>query len=467
MDLDSLCKLFKSLSFSELISCKSALGEILKEKTVESLSMSPKDFVDFTPDFLQKDSVLYQAILSEVSSAGVKSPNNKTATTWLTTTGRHYEWSTANGHVTKKDPVDMSKYPAIMQLMQDINTRFGCKLNSCLLSHYKCGVSSTRYHSDDESSLDHTQGLYVVSLGAGRIIDVLPAAGDKRYNSDFTVNATDCSLYVMKPGCQKNFVHKVRSDRSVREERFSLSFRCMLPAADSDHAVTVPTANETAGVTTEVKPSDSTTPIYYRHSPRQPKKRKTTVLFGTSITKYIRSKQLGFRGRKVINMSQSGAKIKDVKENVRIFYETNEAALSDDIEKVIFSLGTNDIKYSKFGVQHLKKHIDELIYYTKSLFPAAVVIFQCCLPIRCMYPYIARNVLEFNSILRDLCLLNNCVYIDCFRDFLNFDLKFCNKELYHDWLHLNNRGVGVLSNWLKYVVNENSFDRVVNNLVGL
>ena len=191
------------------------------------------------------------------------------------------------------------------------------------------------------------------------------------------------------------------------------------------------------------------------------------MLFGTSITKYIRSKQLGFRGRKVINMSQSGAKIKDVKENVRIFYETNEAALSDDIEKVIFSLGTNDIKYSKFGVQHLKKHIDELIYYTKSLFPAAVVIFQCCLPIRCMYSYIARNVLEFNSILKDLCLLNNCVYIDCFRDFLNFDLKFCNKELYHDWLHLNNRGVGVLSNWLKYVVNENSFDRVVNNLVGL
>ena len=59
------------------------------------------------------------------------------------------------------------------------------------------------------------------------------------------------------------------------------------------------------------------------------------------------------------------------------------------------------------------------------------------------------------------------VIIICFRDFLNFDLKFCNKELYHDWLHLNNRGVGVLSNWLKYVVNENSFDRIVNNLVGL
>ena len=58
-----------------------------------------------------------------------------------------------------------------------------------------------------------------------------------------------------------------------------------------------------------------------------------------------------------------------------IFYETTKAALSDGIEKVISSLGTYDIKYRKCGVQHLKKHIDELIYYTKFLFPAAVVIF--------------------------------------------------------------------------------------------
>ena len=29
------------------------------------------------------------------------------------------------------------------------------------------------------------------------------------------------------------------------------------------------------------------TPFYYRTAPRKPKVRKTTVLFGTSITKYI------------------------------------------------------------------------------------------------------------------------------------------------------------------------------------
>ena len=84
-----------------------------------------------------------------------------------------------------------------------------------------------------------------------------------------------------------------------------------------------------------------------------------------------------------------------------------------------------------------------------------------------MYPYTAGNVIEFNSILKDLCVQNNCVYLVCFKDFLTYDRTFCNVDLYHDWLHLNNKGVGVLSTWLKHVVNENSFDRVIDNLFGL
>ena len=69
------------------------------------------------------------------------------------------------------------------------------------------------------------------------------------------------------------------------------------------------------------------------------------MFFGTSIGKCIRSKQLGFRGRKVITMFQSGSNIKDVEDNVRISSETNEAALSDDIEKRhIGRLGMADIR---------------------------------------------------------------------------------------------------------------------------
>ena len=105
---------------------------------------------------------------------------------------------------------------------------------------------------------------------------------------------------------------------------------------------------------------------------------------------------------------------------------------------------------------------------TKQLFPHATVLFQACLPIRCMYTYIAKNVVDFNRLLKELCFKNNCIFIDCFKDFLTWDLRYANKDLYYDWLHLNNHGLGVLVSWIKHVVNRNYFDyRIVDKLNGL
>ncbi len=311
----------------------------------------------------------------------------------------------------------------------------------------------------------------MVSLGAERVIDLHPVGGDKRFKADYSLKVSDCSLYIMKPGCQDNFVHRVRAERAVKDHRYSLSFRCMIPKQSNVASSSNPqtSASVSSNTLNQSPPSSANTPSHMPNSTRlrYPKKRKTTVIFGTSMTKFIRPNKLGFRGRKVINVSHSGNKIRDIVENVREFYETNEAARANDIEKVIFSLGTNDIKHSKFGVKHLKRYLIDLINMTKDLFPAAIVLFQCCLPIKCVYPYTARNVLDFNALLKELCLENNCVYIDCFDDFLTRDHIYRNNELYHDWLHLNNRGVGVLSTWLKFVINENSFDRIVSNMLGI
>ena len=104
---------------------------------------------------------------------------------------------------------------------------------------------------------------------------------------------------------------------------------------------------------------------------------------------------------------------------------------------------------------------------TKVLFPHAVILFHSCLPIRCMYSYMARDVVEFNNLLRDICFKNNYIYVDCFKHFLTHDFRYANHELYHDWLHLNNRGLGILASWIKCVVNQNSFDyKVVDHLWG-
>ena len=87
---------------------------------------------------------------------------------------------------------------------------------------------------------------------------------------------------------------------------------------------------------------------------------------------------------------------------------------------------------------------------------------------KCLHSYIVKNVLDFNNLLKDLCLMNNCVFLDCFSDFLTRDFRSCHSELYHDWLYLNiMKVVGLLSTWLNIVVNEHSFDMVVNNLLGI
>ena len=177
------------------------------------------------------------------------------------------------------------------------------------------------------------------------------------------------------------------------------------------------------------------------------------------MTKRLNVYKLSSRDRKVVNISQSGAKIKHISENVDFFHKNNKAA--GDVEKVIFSLGTNDIKYSRRGVTHLKRYLVELINKTKTLFPGAIILFQACLPIRNLYWYTAPNVINFNNLLCSLCSEYNCIYIDCFRDFVSDDRKDHKQSLFWDWLHLNDGGLAVLAVWLKYIVDQNSYNRII------
>ena len=72
---------------------------------------------------------------------------------------------------------------------------------------------------------------------------------------------------------------------------------------------------------------------------------KTAVIFGTSMTLKVDGNRLGKDRRNVVNCSQSGAKIKDIHEMVENFYLNNSNLV--DVDKIIFSFGTNDNKISK------------------------------------------------------------------------------------------------------------------------
>ena len=283
----------------------------------------------------------------------------------------------------------------------------------------------------------------------------------------------------MLPGCQQYFKHKVKPDNNIRSKRYCLSFRRMLPPVDPNivpavFTITTPVKNlvkkfEDGNFSSDniVAPPETSNDDVFKtppSSPTSPMRKKTTVLFGTSITWDIQ-KRMGklAAGRKFINVSNRGAKIKDIIIHLQDFHDTS--AVAGDVEKIIFSLGTNDIKFSRRGVNHLKRYLVDLIDKAKSLFPGAIILFQCCLPIRDLYWYTVDNVLDFNKMLKSLCFNFNCVYVDCFRLFLSADEKDHNTGLFYDWLHLNWNGKGILCNFLYYVINQNSYNLVLDRIM--
>ena len=185
--------------------------------------------------------------------------------------------------------------------------------------------------------------------------------------------------------------------------------------------------------------------------------KRTTVLFGTSITAHVDGDRLAYGKRKCINVSESGAKIEDISKMMDSFYYSNPSA--DDVDKIIFSFGTNDIRSQKYGVNKFKKPIKELIYKAKDFFPQASIFFQSVLPMKVISTYTAKNVIDFNRLLIEICRTERCSYIDCCYDFV-YGNDY-NKLLFRDNLHLNKRGLGLLCRWLKHTINHGTFNPYV------
>ena len=140
--------------------------------------------------------------------------------------------------------------------------------------------------------------------------------------------------------------------------------------------------------------------------------------------------------------------------------------LANDVDKVILSFGTNDIKNESRGIKYLTGHVFSIVNQVKSAFPGAKVFIQCTLPMKNLYWYTTINFLGFNDILEEVAYKTNCYFIDCFNSFLSRDKMDYEKSFFKDPWHLNYRGIGILCSWLKPIINCDSFDfRVIDHLL--
>ena len=80
------------------------------------------------------------------------------------------------------------------------------------------------------------------------------------------------------------------------------------------------------------------------------------------------------------------------------------------------------------------------------------IYFHSVLPMRCLYTYTAANFLGFNRLLKSICKLNNCFYVDWFNSFLDNQGNDIDLSLYWDKVHLNRQGNVKLNNLLSDLI---------------
>ncbi len=414
-------------------------------------------FVEHIPD-LGIDQALENGILDELSSLRLTgdTKSNKVKTQWLSPTSDSYKYSGVCN-----DPMPISKFTNICKLMGIVNSHPSTTgdADSCLVSCFTSSTQSLKLHKDNESLMAQSSSISTVSFGAPRKLQFVRDGkvnkkGNRDLSADIELDATNLTMNIMKAGAQQVMKHRVPAGAPVPNKpdlRYSLSFRRIVTQPNSS---TIASQKATPDVST---PSQTT------NDKGLPRKQPAVLVAGDSFAARLDADRLGKGKMKEINIAHGGFKITDVQKKIEKFMETNTQF---DIEKVILSVGTNDIRYCKSGIQHLKNSICDFMKFVKVAFPSAKIFLQSIIPLahnNC--PYVTSNVLKMNNLLYNLCSRFHLFYLDVFGSFLN-RWGYRNSYLFPEFdsakqlfdIHPNKRGMGVLAKHYIYLIHSRWFN---------
>ena len=166
-DVQLVGQIFDKLSLGDLLKCKdkltSAINHAHVKRQTEIKSKRVEDFVKLDEGFVL-DSTVYGGISADLESLNLKPNKTFPVTKWLTCNGQAYEWKANNGHTTIKNPLNIKDSKFIYDVMNEINTKYGVDMNSCLVSLYASGSVYARLHDDSEHTLDQSQPICVIYL---------------------------------------------------------------------------------------------------------------------------------------------------------------------------------------------------------------------------------------------------------------------------------------------------------------
>lgn len=378
--------------------------------------------------------------------------SDKVATQWLL--------DEPNSHSDLKRSLLIDNYSAINKLKSIINQHDECigTVNGCIINCFKSNSARLRPHADDEPYIDKNTSICTYSIGATRSFGIF----EKKHKDPErlrTYSLQSNSLFIMQPGSQECTKHQIlpssiQNPHRDSEIRYSISFRRVIP-------------NKRSGTVNVVSNGDKEQDIC---SDNDISNRDTTLILGSSITKYISSNRLmGKRIVNVINLSSSGAKINDVVETLDAFftgkhiYFNNSDAIERDkltVTNVIINIGTNDVLTSPTDTNKRYIPIQNMVTKAQSYYPEARVHLTSVIPIPTNSLDVIKGVIDFNKMLVRICRVLHCYYIDVFDNFL--DMRGYIDPIYYRYdrvrgvvdIHLSKIGLGNLCRaYIKIITN--------------
>ena len=435
---NSFLELLSSCTLQQKKAMAVHLNNIIKCEIKNTLNaeLDFSKYVDYVKDFVPADN-FDEEILADVESLGVFKKAKKGAVSqWLSSDTRDYCFSDSPRF--KHPPKPISNYKGICKLLKLVNddSRTTQNLDAALVICYNTRDSALNFHNDAEKLIDSNSSIATISFGASRTMEF--CVGTKRPNTaEYSFKVSHHDMVIMKPGCQEILKHRIcpesddEADQECEEWRVCISFRKLNSITDEESDPDI-----SFGCKAPVVDNSPSTPSTHIQ--------KMNLVVGDSFSAGLDEGKLSRNGRMLVkNISSGGATINDVCKQLDDFYISNNHPVS----KFFVCVGANDIRHCREkGIRHLKSPLNDLARQIRTQFPSASVWFQTLIPLPHQHNFTEVNVMQYNQLLYEICLLNRIYYLDCFSSFLTHD-GFRSEHLFHNRLniHPNNRGLSVLA----------------------
>lgn len=144
---------------------------------------------------------------------------------FYSTVGKDYTYG-AGDFARTYTPRDM-RQDAPLMLLSDLSILNYDKLAEsfelCFLNRYENERQQLGWHADDDTAIDHTRPIAVISLGAERELWVKPIGGT--HDDVEKIKLAHGSLLLMLPGMQQTHYHRIPKHDRPCGPRISLTYR--------------------------------------------------------------------------------------------------------------------------------------------------------------------------------------------------------------------------------------------------